>query len=126
MNNFINQLKENEDTLKIKNMYDLGMLKCGRTRILNQISAGDYELSIQASEYHYCEPRKTIEDLSEYTSMEVAIFKDNSWVQPRKDEYIKSFKRYKELIDCYEEGDIAVGGYIPVNLIQDLFDYLSL
>jgi hypothetical protein len=57
--------------------------------------------------------------------MEIAIFKDGEWVQPRNDEFINQFPKYEELIDCYENGDVAVGGNVPVNLIQELCDYLQ-
>lgn len=94
------------------------------TRLLNQIKVGGYELSIQASNFHYCTPRTDL-PLDEYEEMELAIFKNDKWVQPRNDNKIKSFPRYEELINLYEDGDIAVGGYIPIDLIQDLCNYLE-
>jgi len=95
------------------------------SRHLNRLKAGDYEMSIQASFAHYCEPRETLEDLSQYTEMELALFKDGEWVQPRGDEKIKVFPRYAELEERYEEGNVAVAGWVPVDLLQDLYDYLS-
>ena len=94
-------------------------------RMFKWIEAGDYRMSIQASEYHYCEPRLTLEDLSNYEEMELALFKNGEWVQPREDEKIKSFPRYAELEERYEKGNVAVAGYVPVDLLQDLYDYLS-
>ena len=94
-------------------------------RHFNHIEAGEYTLSVQASYYHYCDPRETLEDLSQYTEMELAIFKDGEWVQPREDEKIKQFSRYVELEEKYEQGGVPVGGYIPVSLLQELYEYLS-
>lgn len=95
------------------------------SRYLNRITAGDYQISIQASDSHYCTPRRTLENLEEYDTMEIAIFQNGEWVQPRNDEKFQQFPRYEELVDHYEEGDCAVGGFVPVDLIQDLYDYLS-
>lgn len=94
-------------------------------RHLNRIKAGEYEMSIQASYAHYCEPRETLEDLTQYTEMELALFKNGKWVQPRGDEKIKAFPRYAELEERYEEGNVPVAGWVPVDLLQDLYEYLS-
>jgi RNA-binding protein YlmH len=106
-----------------KRQQEMGFEFIGRH--LNRIKAGEYEMSIQASYAHYCEPRETLEDLTQYTEMELALFKNGGWVQPREDEKIKQFPRYLELEERYEEGDVAVAGYVPVDLLQDLYDYLS-
>lgn len=99
--------------------------KMGDHRILNPIKLGNYNLSIQASYSHYCEPRKTV-DINDYKSMEIAIFDSNDeWVQPREDGYIRQFSRYEELIDDYELGSVAVRGWTPIDLIQDLCNYLE-
>jgi hypothetical protein len=95
------------------------------SRHLNSLKAGEYEMSIQASYAHYCEPRETLEDITQYTEMELAIFKGGKWVQPRNDEKIKQFPRYEELEERYEEGNVTVAGWVPVDLLQDLYEYLS-
>lgn len=90
------------------------------------IQAGNYKISIQASSYHYSNPRINSGDLYVYESMEIALFDLNDkWVIPSEDEYILKFDRIEELIYCYEDGDCPVGAYVPVKLIQSLFDYLS-
>jgi hypothetical protein len=121
----IEMLVEQENSKQSREkMKSMGLL--ANNRQYKWVEAGEHKLSIQASEYHYCEPRETLEDLSRYTAMEIAIFKGGEWVQPRNDEKIKQFPRYEELIDRYEEGGTtSVGGWIPIDLIQDLYEYLS-
>ncbi len=80
-------------------------------------------MSIQASENHYCTPRKTI-DLKGYTEMEIAIFDNNDWANPHEDDRFKDFSRLDELLERFQEGEIAVGAYLAVDLIQDLYEYL--
>jgi hypothetical protein len=96
----------------------------GGHRMNKHIKAGEYDMSIQFSEYHYCSPRISEDDPNFYDSMEIAIFKDRKWVQPRNDEYIQNFPRFQELIERVEDGDVAVGGWVPVDVIQELYDYL--
>jgi hypothetical protein len=92
----IEMLVEQESSKKTKEQMKAKGMNATH-RHFNGITAGEYTLSIQASEYHYCEPRETLEDLSQYTEMEIAIFKNGEWVQPREDEKIKQFPRYSEL-----------------------------
>jgi hypothetical protein len=96
----------------------------GGHRMNKPITAGQYTMSIQFSEHHYCSPRETENDPNFYNSMEIAIFKGKDWVQPATDEYFKGFSRLQELLDRYESGDCAVGGYVPVDVIQALYDFL--
>ena len=43
------------------------------SRLFGQVLAGATLMSIQASETHYCTPRKTLVDIKAYTHWEVAI-----------------------------------------------------
>jgi hypothetical protein len=125
MNKFIELLTESENSIKAREYsrrHGMGY----QIRHFNALEAGQYKISIQASKFHYCEPRETLGDLADYSEMEIAIFKNNKWVQPRDDEYIQQFERFPELIEHYEDGDTAVGGWLPVDLIQDLYEYLCL
>lgn len=111
-------MKDFRELLKIEESWE-------KFRRFKAIKVGKYYLSIQASFSHYCDPRETV-DIYNYESMEIAIFdSDNEWVQPREDEYIKNFLRYEELIDGYEDGEVAVRGWIDIDLIQDLCNYLE-
>jgi hypothetical protein len=120
---FIELLNESDESKEYnKTIKDLG-LKVGKSRKLNPVKAGIYTMSIQASYVHYCWPRETLENLNDYESMELALFIED-WVQPRNDDYIRNFKRYYELLECYEPGDIAVGAYMKLDLLEDLYKYL--
>ena len=95
-------------------------------RSFGAIKAGNYEISIQASMYHYCHPRKTL-DKTEYTSMEIAIFNEKGWINsPRKSSVLRGFKRYNELLERAESinSGTVVYGWVPVDLINDLYLHL--
>lgn len=85
------------------------------------IKISDYYLSIQASYGHYCTPRLTLENIYHYETMEIAIIKDNEMIE--EDEVLSYFDRYEEL-KGYCVG--AVFAYVPINLIQILYNYLKL
>lgn len=91
------------------------------------LKAGDFELSIQASSSHYCEPRENYLDPEDYTEFEMAIFKGSrEWVQVREELILKDFPRIDELIGCTEEGESPISSYVPANLIQDLYAFLCI
>lgn len=100
-------------------------LKSEPFRLFKGIDIGNFTVSIQASSNHYCTPRHTLKNLNEYEDMEIAIFEKDKWIQPHTDLRFKNFNRLDELLNTYEAGDVAVGGYVPINLIQDLCDYLE-
>ena len=108
--------------LKSKSDHSFGLEP---TRLFCQVNIGDYQASIQASAFHYCQPRNTLEDIYGYESMEMALFKDNSWINPIEDERFMDFKRLNELEDFWENGDVSVGSFIPIDLIQDLCNYIE-
>ena len=77
-----------------------------------------YDLSIQCSRHHYCTPRKTI-DIENYDSFELAIFRGRSFVYPK---ILDNFPRKNELDECYEG---QVFGYVPKDLLEDLYNFLN-
>ena len=84
------------------------------------------DLSIQASSYHYCTPRKDLPELDAYTAVEIALFtKDGNWVQPRTEPILADFPELTELCEYFEEGDTAVGAYVPIELVNKLIEYLK-
>lgn len=126
---FLSLLKETESSKQcakaLKNITPINWWDATyRPRTFEIIQIGDYKLSIQASVCHYCEPARTLDDLTQYKSMEIAIVKGNKWIHPKDDEYIRQFTRYDELIDKYQEGEQPVGEFVPVDLIEDLIEYL--
>lgn len=93
-------------------------------RMFDHIVLGHFKMSIQASQYHYSIPQAELEDYDEYEAVEIAIFYDDEWVQPRNNEIIQQFDRYEELIDYYQEISVPVGEYVPVDLVEDLYQFL--
>lgn len=85
------------------------------SRSFDHILFDDFSLSIQASYAHYCIPRKTLKDLKEYAAMEFALLKEGEFISVR--ELLPDFKRLFE-IESYHD---TVYGYVPVDLIEDMF-----
>jgi hypothetical protein len=73
-------------------------------------------LNIQASKSHYCNPRKTIKDLEEYTHWEIALFnKDEDLLAT---EVLHNFRSLAEL-ELYFEG--SVYAYVPKDLVEEFY-----
>lgn len=84
------------------------------------------DISIQGSNTHYCSPRTYLENIQEYSTVEIALFdKSGNWIQPRECALLQDFKGLSELIKSYEKGYTAVGYNIPINLVNDLVTYLN-
>ena len=83
-----------------------------KLRVLQHIYFGDYEysVSVQASFYHYCIPRETL-DLSEYTHFAVMLN------IPDEDVPVE----WEKFNYC---GD-KVYGYVPIESIEQLIDDLG-
>ena len=100
-------------------------------RIFNCIDVGKYSLSIQASSTHYCTPRELLSP-EFYSSKEMAIFKEDGWIAITKSSIFRAFPRFNELMSRadghFSNGDNSgrvVFGYVPVDLIEDLYQYLK-
>jgi hypothetical protein len=95
-------------------------------RMLKAVKAGDYFLSIQGSNTHYCTPRQSL-PVDIYTSMELAIFnKKGSMVSINRSKVFRNFSGYNELIstaDCLNS-TATVYGYVSVDLLNDLYCFL--
>lgn len=94
-----------------------------KKRIFDKIKLGEYELSIQASEYHYCTPRETLENIYDYDAMEVAIFKNNDFHDISEDRFFYDWAHYEEFLERY---DGMVASYLSINIIQSLFEFISI
>ena len=98
-------------------------LSATKNRIIERITIGNYELSIQASEIHYCTPRKVLENVFDYEDMEVAIFEENGrWCNLEEDDFFNDWKDRDIFLEQY---DGMVGGHIPIQIIQSLCDYIE-
>jgi hypothetical protein len=98
----------------------------GRKSGFRAIQAGGYTLSIQGSYGHYCTPRKEIHP-EEYFTMEMAIWKtgNRGFMHFTKSSVMRSFPRYRELLACSDGPHPTVFGYVPVDIIQELINYLN-
>lgn len=85
------------------------------------IVIGDYVLSIQASNFHKCEPAKSNLDLYDYKEMELCIYKNHKAVNVLEDKFFNNWKDKKELDEHY---DLDFYIYVPINLIQSLYEYI--
>lgn len=84
------------------------------------------DISVQASSFHYCIPSKDFPELDAYTAVEIALFdKDGNWIQPRTEPLLADFPELTELCEQYEEGNRAVGYYVPMKLVNQLIKYLN-
>lgn len=82
-------------------------------RLLQHIyfDSGNYALSIQASEHHYCHPKQTLA-LKEYTHFEVMT-------------KIPKYDVPKNWLNDYDTGCGDVFAYVPVSEIEKLIDMLD-
>ena len=95
-------------------------------RMLKAVKAGNYFLSIQGSNTHYCTPRKSL-PVDMYSEMELAIFnKKNSMVSINRSMVFRKFSRYSELIERADSlySKATVYGYVSVDLLNDLYCFL--
>jgi len=102
---------------------DIMVRAVGRSHF-KAIPCGNYELSIQASEGHYCTPRKTLGSATMYTEFELAInARDGNIINPDRSVVIKAFPHYDKLFSYY--GGSLVFGWVPVDVINKLYHYLK-
>lgn len=100
------------------------MLECKPNR--DKISVGNYMLSLQGSRTHYSIPREYLENIQDYKSVEVAIFKENSsWVDPKDEDVFSDFKDIELLLGHFEDGANPVGGQVPIGLVNDFIEFLN-
>ncbi len=114
---FLKYLKNEWDTEPMRKAY----LECGLTDFeLPQRSKGiefnnGLRLSIQGSFGHYCTPRKTL-SYNKYERMEFALCTEQGFKDVK--DYINTDK-----YDNYFDG--SVYGYVPVSLIEELYQNLK-
>jgi hypothetical protein len=93
-------------------------------RYFKAVPCGNYQLSIQASEGHYCTPRETLGSVTMYTEFELAINDRNgNIINPDRSVVIKAFPHYDKLFPYY--GGQLVFGWVPVDVINKLYHYLK-
>lgn len=90
--------------------------------ITSRIEVGNFNLSVQASLYHYSTPRENLDDFSEYSQYEIAIFEgDDVWVSPRNDPRFSG----QEWAAKFEDGGNPVAGYVDKKTVEEIYEFLS-
>ena len=95
-------------------------LHATRPSLYNPIKAGNFNVSIQASSFHYCMPRASGLPLEQYEAFEVGIGDaDMNWILPRK-----SLVQFA-WVSRFESGPFtSVAGWLTVAEVQQLVDDL--
>ena len=67
-----------------------------------------YALSVQAGSYKYSEPRENFPKLTDYESVEIAIFKNDEWFDVEAE--LPAIAEFAG----FESGNAPVAGYVPL------------
>lgn len=119
---FLSQLEETDESIQVRTMLPtlFGNYEDNGFRVYKKLHFNnDVSISIQASYGHYCSPRKTL-DITQYNQLELAIFKDGQFVSV--DQVLDNSLLVSQLEECYEG---TVYGYVPVEVIENLYQELS-
>lgn len=81
-----------------------------------QIEIADLKVSIQASAFHYCSPRKDMPSSDDYESFEVALLLNDKWFHPERDERFANC----EWASYWENDDVAGG--VPRNMVAQMLN----
>jgi|TARA_R110001606_G_scaffold182494_1_gene329166 hypothetical protein len=93
-------------------------------KVIPPFKIGKYKLSIQASEGHYCSPRKNLPDYSMYNSFEMLIIKENGDdIQFKKSSIIRNYPKYYKLLSHYDGEGIF--GWVDKDILEDFVNYLE-
>lgn len=93
-------------------------------KCISSFKIGKYKLSIQASEGHYCSPRKNLTDYNLYNSFEMLIMKeDGSDIQLKKSSIIRNYPKYYKLLSHYDGEGIF--GWVDKDILEDFVNYLE-
>ena len=96
--------------------------RVGIFKHFKSLHIGEYNISIQGSTAHYCEPQEFFNDSFKYKTMEVAVIKNNQFVDIEKDNFFNEWKDKEKFLEHY---DTQVAGCIPIKIIQSLCDYVE-
>ena len=105
------------------NNQEVGSIYLNR-KIIAPLKIGKYKLSIQASEEHYCSPRKNLTDYNLYNSFEMLIMKeDGSNIQLKKSSIIRNYSKYYKLLS-HHDGE-GIFGWVDKDILEDFVNYLE-
>jgi hypothetical protein len=114
---FINKLDETRASKKVNHAVPFSERSYRHFKPL-QIT-NELWLSVQAFYGAYCTPRKTLKNLGAYKTMEFALLNGNGDFITVKS-VLPKFSRLEEI----EEYEDEVYGYVPVELIEELYQAL--
>jgi len=119
----LDQLKSTGDMEKL-----IKVMSFNENRTYRQFEAvkinDELYMSIQASYGHYCSPRKTLLDITQYTEMEMAfVGKEGLMSIDKVEPYYSKLGLLVRELEEYFDG-CSVYAYVPVELINEI--YLSL
>ena len=85
------------------------------------LTIGAMKVSIQASAFHYCSPRRTLPSSDDYQEFEVALMKGDDWYHPELDDKFAhtSWAKY------WSSHDDVAGGVPREEIVQMLTDLNS-
>jgi hypothetical protein len=118
---FLTQLTESPESLRAK-QHTLGLIEDERQiRIFDHlVISPKLGMSVQGSYNVACEPELTLEDVSQYKTMEMALLYNNKLVTVPK--VLPRFSRIDE-IEQYNNRNIYE--YVPVELLDCLYKELT-
>lgn len=98
----------------------------GQRRMFRRVTAGPFQLSIQASGEHHCAPRAIV-PVEDYERWEVAVFTaDGAWVTPHTHPQIFADPTWSQYWVPSDTGETASGQRVPTEVVQTFYDFLRL
>jgi len=102
-------------------------LKRVNSDIFPHIHINGYSLSIQGSKYHYSSPKKDLNYIKDYTTVEVLISSERKNVEILKefDWYNKCYFEYTDWSDINSDSelvDYVIAGYVPIDVVDTIID----
>lgn len=83
------------------------------------LEVNGFQMSIQASDFHYCNPRIDLKHLDNYDTVEVAVFKNNEWFD------VESIKGMPQIFEPWYEGGTTVAGYVTMSDLDRIYTALK-
>jgi hypothetical protein len=116
----LEQLKSTGDMEKLTDHFSFN--ENSTFRMFEAVKINDeLYISIQASYGHYCSPRKTLLDITQYTEMEMAfVGKEGLMAIDKVDPLYSRLGLLVDKLDEYFDGS-SVYAYVPVELINEIY-----
>jgi HD superfamily phosphohydrolase len=114
---FFDHLRESQESKGFRNKNK--QLKGIVIKHFEPLKYNVFTVSIQASAGNYCTPRESLEDVRQYKEMEFAVMHNNEFI--RVSDILPTFTKLNEIEKHYK----TVYAYVPVELIQELFEELN-